>query len=63
MDSASMNALTAACRTVVTSDGQRLIEDKERRNRETMAMMIEDIADAQMQRDKFKGYWMGPCEI
>ena len=49
-----MSALSAACRTVVTVNEQRLCDEKEKRNRETMAMMAEDIAGVKRQREDAK---------
>ena len=63
MDVASMSALSAACRTVVTVNEQRLCDEKEKRNRETMAMMSEDIAGVKRQREDAKREWLEAAEM
>ena len=63
MDVASMSALSAACRTVVTVSEQRLCDEKEKRNRETMAMMAEDIAGVKRQREDATREWFAAAEL
>ena len=52
-----MSALSAACRTIVTHEEQRVRDERDRENRETMAMMAEDIAGVRRQRDEAVEMW------
>ena len=58
-----MRSLSAACRTVVTVNEQRLCDEKEKRNRETMAMMAEDIAGVKRQREDATREWLEAAEM